>query len=257
MVEGQSPIGVMQVINRRGPEGATPFSPADLQVARALASMAAILVRNAQLRSEVQRLHLDTIFRLATAAEFRDGETGAHIQRVSMYSEILARQLGMPAAWCQTVLFAAPMHDVGKLGVPDAILQKPGPLTPEERASMQRHAVIGAQILSGSPSPLLQTAERIALTHHERWDGRGYPNGLSGAAIPIEGRITSVADVFDALTSARPYKKPIPFPRAVEMVREGRGTQFDPAVIDALDACIGQIEEIHLVYRDLGPIRNA
>lgn len=265
-VEGQKPIGVLQAINHlpdphssRTPVTDPPprvgaFPEASLQLGLALASMATIVIRNAQLRSQVQKLHLETIFRLATAAEFRDNDTGAHIQRVSMYCELIARELGLPQSRCQDILFAAPMHDVGKLGIPDAVLNKAGPLTPEERADMQRHCAIGAQILRGSDNGVIQTAERIALTHHEKWDGTGYPAKLAGADIPIEGRICAVADVFDALTSARVYKAAFPVEKAYSIIQKDSGTHFDPEVVAAFVRSRPTVEEIQAAYSgaDLG-----
>lgn len=251
LVEGAPPIGVLQVINRRRDDGTvTVFSPSDEQLAMAVASMASILVRNTQLQAQVQRLHLDMIFRLAQAAEFRDNETGAHIQRVSMYGETVARTMGMPSQWCQNLLFAAPMHDVGKLGVPDAILKKEGPLTDGERDLMKTHTVIGGQILGGSDNELLRMAEQVALTHHERWDGKGYPRGIRGEEIPLAGRITAVTDVFDALTSARCYKPAFSLEKSLKIIAEGRGSHFDPAVVDAFLRSRDTIESIYHAYRD-------
>lgn len=254
--QGEAPIGVLQMINRRrgaigavGGEGeVTAFGEADQQIAVALAAMASIVVRNAQLQAEVQRVHLDTIFRLSHAAEFRDSDTGAHIQRVSLYCETIARGMGMPTEWCQQILFAAPMHDVGKLGIPDAVLNKPGPLTDDERQQMMRHTTIGAQILKGSVSEVLQMAERIALAHHEKWDGTGYPAGVSQLEIPLEGRITAVADVYDALTSKRVYKPPMPNEKAFEIITRDRGTHFDPQVVDAFLSSRAAIEDIQEAY---------
>lgn len=251
-LQGDPPIGVLQMINHRRPEalggGIGPFTDDDQALAVALASMASIVVRNAQLQAEVHRLHLDTIFRLANAAEFRDSDTGAHIQRVSLYCETVARALRMPTEWCQNILFASPMHDVGKLGVPDAVLNKPGPLTDDERALMMKHTTIGAQILRGSQNAVLQMAERIALSHHEKWDGGGYPLGLKQEAIPLEGRITAVADVYDALTSRRVYKPPMSNERALEIMAKGRGSHFDPLVVDAFFASRESIQDIQEAY---------
>ncbi|HVZ94876.1 MAG TPA: HD domain-containing phosphohydrolase, partial [Phycisphaerales bacterium] len=231
-----------------GGGGIGPFGENDQHIAMALASMAAMVVRNAQLQAEVHRLHLDTIFRLANAAEFRDSDTGAHIQRVSLYCETIARQLGMPTEWCQQLLFAAPMHDVGKLGVADAVLNKPGPLTDEERKIMMGHTTIGAAILKGSENEVLQMAERIAMSHHEKWDGSGYPSGLRALEIPIEGRITAVADVYDALTSKRVYKPSMPNEKAFSIIQAGRGIHFDPQVVDAFIASREAIEDIQEAY---------
>jgi response regulator RpfG family c-di-GMP phosphodiesterase len=189
------------------------------------------------LAAEVRRATADildrereTITRLSRAAEFRDPETGAHIQRMSHYSALIARALGLGEGLAEALLMAAPMHDVGKLGIPDTILLKPGRLTPEEFAVMKRHPQIGHDILKGSSSSILRLGATIALTHHEKFDGSGYPHGLAGESIPIEGRIVAVADVFDALTSSRPYKPAWPMSRAISLLREGRGSHFDPPV---------------------------
>lgn len=243
-------IGVLQMINKRvpGASAPVPFTEHDQAIAAALAAMAAIVVRNAQLQAEIHRLHLDTIFRLANAAEFRDSDTGAHIQRVSLYCETIARQMGMPTEWCQQLLFASPMHDVGKLGVPDAVLNKPGALSDDERELMKQHTLMGAKILHGSENEVLQMAERIALSHHEKWDGSGYPHGTKQLAIPLEGRIVAVADVYDALTSRRVYKPAMPNEEAFSIVLKGRGMHFDPEVVDAFMSSRPAIEDIQEMY---------
>ena len=182
---------------------------------------------------EIRSREQETILRLSRAAEFRDPETGAHILRMAHYSWFIAVRMGLPADQQQLLLEAAPMHDVGKVGTPDNILLKPGRLTPEEFEIMKQHAPMGHKILSGSNSPLLQMAAEIALSHHEKFDGSGYPNGLAGEQIPLVGRIVAVADVFDALTSERPYKKAWPIDQAVDMLKENRGSHFDPACIAA------------------------
>ena len=241
--------GVMQLINRRGGAGEPEqFADKDQQVATGLASLAAVSVRNAQMRDELARSHLDTILRLATAAEFRDGETSEHIRRVSLYCETVARALGMPTDWCQLMLFASPMHDIGKLGVPDAVLQKPGPLTPEERTQMEAHTTNGARILTGSTNELIQVAERIAVSHHEKWDGTGYPARLEGAQIPLEGRITAVVDVFDALTSKRVYKPAFGMDWSFAEIEKGAGKHFDPEVAAAFAQARPDIESVFEAY---------
>jgi putative two-component system response regulator len=190
----------------------------------------------AEVRRATADLHArerETITRLARAAEFRDPETGAHIQRMAHYSALIARRLGLPGEQAEAILQAAPMHDVGKMGIPDHILLKPGRLTPEEFEVMKRHPLIGHDILKGSASAIVQLGSSIALTHHEKFDGSGYPQGLTGPAIPLEGRIVAIADVFDALTSERPYKKAWPLTDARGFLLEGRGRHFDPAGVDA------------------------
>lgn len=243
-------VGVLQLINRRSSEDQTaPFSARDEQLLVSLAALAAVTVRNAQLHEQLHRSHLDTILHLANAAEFRDGDTGEHIRRMSCYCEAVARALSQPPEWCRRILFASPMHDVGKLALPDAILKKPGPLTSSERAQMQQHTVFGARILRGSDNEILQMAERIAAGHHERWDGAGYPDGLRGDAIPIEARIASIADVFDALTNVRVYKPAYSLDEAVRQMADARGRQFDPVILDAFEAARDEIAAIHEAYR--------
>lgn len=243
-------VGVIELLNRRNGTGEiTGFTERDVEALASLAAVAAIAVHNAELHDQLHRSQLDTILRLASAAEFRDGDTGDHIRRMSCYCEAVARQLGYPQEWCRLILFASPMHDVGKLGIPDSILKKPGALTPDERAVMERHTIIGGQLLSGADNDILSMAERIALTHHERWDGRGYPNGLAGDAIAPEGRIAAVADVFDALTNKRIYKPAFPFEEAFSLVQSERGKHFDPAVVDAFFSARGEIEAIYDAYR--------
>ena len=176
--------------------------------------------------------HLETIHRLAAAAEFKDEETADHIQRMSRYCALLARRLDLPDAEVDLVLQASPMHDIGKIGIPDSILLKPGKLTPDEWTVMKKHTIFGARILGESNFELLRVGEIIALSHHERWDGTGYPNGLAGEDIPLFGRICAVADVFDALTSRRPYKEPFSNDTSLDIMRAGRATHFDPKILD-------------------------
>jgi putative two-component system response regulator len=183
----------------------------------------------------------ETIFCLAKAAEYRDPETGAHILRMSHYSKHIATQLELPRDQQELLLEAAPMHDIGKVGTPDMILLKPGKLTNEEFAIMKHHAAIGYEVLHKSTSPLLQVAAEIAYTHHEKFDGSGYPRGLKSENIPLFGRIVAVADVFDALTSQRPYKKAWSLEEAIHLLREGSGNHFDPACVDAFLCDFDQI----------------
>lgn len=183
--------------------------------------------------------------RLSEAVGQRDLETGAHIRRIGSYSALLARLLGLDEEEeARAIDLAAPMHDVGKVAIPDAILLKPGGLSPGEREVMQRHAQIGHDILANSGSPLLDLAAEIALTHHERIDGTGYPAHLSGEKIPLAGRIVAIADVFDALTSDRPYRARLPLERALEVMREGRGTHFDPVLLDCFLEHLDEMLEV-------------
>lgn len=176
---------------------------------------------------------MEIVERLALAADYRDDDTGEHCRRVGDLSFDIAVEYGLPDAEAELIRIAAPLHDIGKLGVPDAVLRKPGKLTAEEFGEIKGHTVVGAKILANSRSEILQMAHRIALHHHERWDGRGYPNGIPGDQIPVAGRIVAVADVFDALTSRRPYKEPWTGERAIEEIRTNSGTQFDPDIVEA------------------------
>lgn len=192
----------------------------------------------------------ELLFRMSRAAEFRDPETGAHIQRMANYSCLIAQQLGLSSDERTLILQAAPMHDVGKIGIPDQILLKPGPLTVDEFAMMKTHTTIGFELLKDSDSTILQAASTIAVSHHERFDGSGYPYGMVGAAIPLFGRIVAVADVFDALTSERPYKKAWSVDQAAEFLSEGRGRHFDPDCLDAFIARWSDAMLVHSRFRD-------
>ena len=220
---------------------------------------------------EISRRHV--IFCLARASEFRDNDTGHHVLRVGKYAGMIARQLGYSPTQVEALEQAAQLHDVGKIGIPDAILHKPGKLDPDEYDFIKKHASYGKQIIECMPEgewqnlkhhtklggqlldvksePIMRMASRIALTHHEWWNGEGYPLGLAGEDIPIEGRITAVADVYDALSSARPYKKPFPREKCFEMLEEKRGTQFDSRVLDAFFASADDIIDIQIRYADL------
>ena len=181
---------------------------------------------------ELERAQHDVTVRLGRVAEYRDDDTAEHTNRVGATAAALARAVGLPPDEVELVAAAAPLHDIGKVAVPDAVLLKPGPLTDDERAVMRTHALIGARILSGGSSRLVRLAEEMALSHHERWDGGGYPSGLAGEAIPLGGRLVAVADVFDALISPRPYKDAWPVERAVATMRSERGRHFDPQLLD-------------------------
>jgi putative two-component system response regulator len=225
--------------------------------------------------AELEVSHLQVIQCLARAAEYRDDTTGQHIIRVGRYVSVIAKQLGFSASEVDMLCLAAQLHDVGKIGLPDGILLKPGKLTDQEYAIVKSHCDIGFQIVqpldaedfktirlhrdtpSCNDSPLLVMAGRIAHTHHERFDGKGYPRRLAGESIPIEGRITSVADVFDALTTARPYKDAYTPEKALSMMEEGRGTQFDSAVLDALLQGMPDVLTIHREHADAPPSKLA
>jgi HD-GYP domain-containing protein (c-di-GMP phosphodiesterase class II)/CheY-like chemotaxis protein len=183
--------------------------------------------------SELEIAQAETVRRLSMAVEFRDEDTGAHIERIGRFSALLAERLHLDRDFCERLSHAAPLHDVGKVAIPDAILLKPGPLTPQERAIVETHTEEGHRLLRGSSSSILDLAATIALSHHEKWDGGGYPRGLAGETIPIEGRIVAIADVFDALTSDRVYRKAFSIEEAVTMMTAQRGRHFDPTLLDA------------------------
>ncbi len=198
--------------------------------------------RSTELRralSELEIAQAETVRRLSMAVEFRDEDTGAHIERIGRFSTLLSEQIGMEEEFCARMVHAAPLHDVGKVAIPDAILLKPGKLTVEERAIVETHAEEGHRLLKGSSSAILDLAATIALSHHEKWDGSGYPRGVKGEAIPIEGRIVAIADVFDALTSDRVYRKAFAVEEAVAMMRSERGKHFDPVLLDAFLEVLG------------------
>ncbi len=206
-----------------------------------------------KVRQRSRALHdtrLKVIRHLGRAAEYRDNETGLHIIRMSKISVVVAQAAGLDRNACDLLLNAAPMHDIGKIGIPDHILLKPGKLDAREWEIMKTHAQIGADILSDDDSDLMIMAHEIALTHHEKWDGSGYPNGLRGRDIPLAGRITALADVFDALTSVRPYKQAWPVERAVELIKNERGRHFDPQLADYFIDGLPRIVEIIEKYAE-------
>ncbi|WP_323794748.1 HD domain-containing phosphohydrolase [Nisaea sp.] len=193
---------------------------------------------------ELAATRLEVVRRLGMAAEYRDEETGSHIVRMSRICATLARGAGWNEEMCMLILHASPMHDLGKIGIPDAVLLKPGKLDSAEWEIMKSHAQVGANLLDGNDSSLMEMSREIALTHHEKWDGSGYPNGLSGEDIPESGRIAALADVFDALTSERPYKKAWSIESALKLIREQRGQHFDPRLVDVFFNALDEILEI-------------
>ncbi len=200
---------------------------------------------------ELEQTRFEIIHRLGRAAEYRDNETGLHVLRMSHYARLLAKQAGLSDSYCELIFCASPMHDVGKIGTPDAILKKPGKLDPDEWEVMKEHVAIGAEILGQHKDPLLQMAYQIALTHHEKWDGTGYPNGLKGKDIPLEGRISTIADVFDALTSSRPYKKAWTIEDAMALIESESGKHFDPELVAHFKQILDEVTEIHNAYTEL------
>jgi putative two-component system response regulator len=201
--------------------------------------------------SKVFVAQAETILRLARIVEFRDDATGHHVQRMSFYCEILARQLGLSEHHCELLRLSSQLHDVGKVAIHDSILCKPGRLTALEQEVMETHAEIGYEMLAGSTSEVVQMGALVARTHHERWDGNGYPRGLAGEEIPRDGRIAAVADVFDALTSDRVYRPAFPPRLAVEKMQAERGSHFDPELLDAFIAALPEVEVIRRAYGSL------
>ncbi len=217
----------------------------------ALVSQNEELEERVRLRTdELHQTRLEVVRRLGRAAEYRDNETGMHIIRMSKISELLGRAAGMNEYDCDLLLNASPMHDIGKLAIPDQILLKPGKFEPEEWEIMKTHAQLGAELLDGSDTDLMCMARDIAATHHEKWDGSGYPKGLKGEEIPLVGRVVALADVFDALTSERPYKKAWPVEDAVEFIKEQCGKHFDPQLVDYFLTLLPEVTQIKEEYAE-------
>jgi putative two-component system response regulator len=200
--------------------------------------------------AELHETRLEITQRLGRAAEFRDNETGMHVIRMGHYARLIASALGVDDEWADMILHAAPMHDVGKIGIPDKILLKPGKLSPAEWEIMKTHSTIGGKIFSEGTSRIMKMSQSIALTHHEKWDGSGYPEGLKGEEIPLEGRIVAVADVFDALISQRPYKEAWPVEKSVRLIEMESGKHFDPQVAQAFKKVLPDILEIKDRFAD-------
>lgn len=231
-----------------------PFSP-DLVLAR-IATHLSLYHHRVHLEDlvnkrtrQIEESYIDTIHRLTVTAEYKDEDTGAHIQRVSHYCKLLAERLGMEVEFCHCIFYAAPMHDIGKVGIPESVLLKPGALTEEEWEVMKTHTTIGADILKQAHSPYLRMAAEIAGGHHERWDGSGYPNGLSGEEIPLSARILNLADQYDALRSPRPYKSAFPHEKVVTIITQGDGRthpeHFDPQVLAVFSSYHSEMDEIY------------
>jgi len=203
---------------------------------------------------ELQTSFVEAIMTLMRAAEYRDDETGAHVKRISYYASALAKKLGMDVRFCDTIHYASPMHDIGKIGIPDHILLKPGSFTPEEWAIMQTHTTIGAGILEGQTSPYLQMGHDIALSHHERWDGSGYPQGSKDEDTPLPARIMQICDVYDALRSKRPYKTAFDHDKSMHIITKGDGrtdpSHFDPEILAAFESSADDLEAIFDSYMD-------
>jgi len=242
-------INVANALRRRQLEIEARANRAQLEqtVAERTRELRHAVARLESASSELRHSREETIQRLARAAEFRSDETAQHIRRMSLHCELLARAVGLPERKCELVRIASPMHDIGKIGTPDRILMKKGKLTPDEFDKMREHAEVGYRILTGSNSEMLQLATLIARTHHEKWDGSGYPHGLTGEDIPLEGRITAVADVFDALMNPRCYKPAFSLEKTQDIMEDGRGKHFDA---DLLDLFWGQLDEVLRIQRE-------
>ncbi len=240
-------VGVLEGINKNG-DGV--FTEEDMKFGELISIYAANSIENAMLYDELIRTQNEIVYRLSIAAEYRDETTYFHIVRMSFYAYFIAKEMGLDEEWCQKLKLAAPMHDIGKLGVPDRILLKPAKLSDEEFSEMKKHTEYGYEILKGSDIDVLNIAANIALCHHERYDGNGYPRGLKGEEIPLEARIIAVADVFDALTSKRPYKEPFPLEVTLKMIKDESGKHFDPKVVQAFEKALPQIIKVMEKYRD-------
>lgn len=253
LIEGEQVHGVLAL---RVPPGRHPHPDEQdfmVDVAQTLASLIHRRLDEERLRVsrvEIQMARNDAIRRLGIAADLRDTETGFHVLRMSRYAGTLARRLGCDEAFCDRLELAAKMHDVGKIGIDDAILKKPSKLTDDEFAIIKTHTTLGGRILDGGDDPLIRLAREIALTHHEKWNGEGYPQGLAGTAIPLSGRICAVADVFDALTTERPYKEAWPVEKAVALIDEWSGHAFDPEVVAVFHDSLPELLAIKARYRD-------
>ncbi len=219
-------------------------------VAEKTKALRGALVELEHARLATVRAHMETIHKLSAAAEYKDEDTASHILRMSRYCAVIAEHAGLDDETVDLILNSSPMHDIGKMGIPDAILLKPGKLDAQEWEIMRRHTVMGTDILRGGSSKYLETGADIALSHHEKWDGSGYPRNLAGEDIPLFGRICALADVFDALTTRRPYKEAYSNEKAIEIMTRGRGTHFDPALFDIFLSEFSLIEAIQREYRD-------
>ncbi len=205
---------------------------------------------------DLEETRLEVIQRLGRTAEYRDNETGQHVLRMSHYSARLGKELGMNENECQLLQWTSPMHDIGKIGIPDGILLKPGPLTADERKIMETHTTIGGEILGGGKSDLIKMAETIALTHQEKWDGTGYPKGLKGKEIPLVGQITAICDVFDAITSKRPYKEEYSIEEALEYITSQSGKHFGPHLVEIFQQVVPDLKKIKEKFSQKESLQN-
>ncbi|NPA41261.1 MAG: GAF domain-containing protein [Aquificae bacterium] len=239
-------LGVFQAVNKRESD----FSKEDLELLSLLSGYASSAIENSLLEKKVKEAYREAVMRLSFAAEYKDPETYNHIVRVGLFARLMGEKIGLDREVCENLTISAPMHDVGKIGIPDAIPLKKGKLDDWEWEVMKRHTIIGYEILKNSSSELLQMASLIALDHHERWDGEGYPHGKKGEEISLWGRITAVADVFDALLSKRPYKEAWSVERTVDYMRNLKEKAFDPELIDVFFEHLEEVLQIRERYRD-------
>lgn len=239
-------VGVLQLINFLNKKGEIiSFNQEHEPLILSLASQAAVSIKNARLAEELKKAYLDVIFRLSLAAEYRDDNTASHLHRMSNYSALIAKKLRLPAEEVELIKHASPMHDIGKIGISDSILLKPGKLTQDEFNEMKKHTIIGAKILANGDTSLLKASEIIAQTHHEKFDGTGYPYQLKGDEIPLVGRIVALADVFDALTTKRCYKPAFPVDESLSIIRRESGKHFDPKIVYAFFFALDEILSVY------------
>ena len=240
-------FGVLEIINKLDN---TAFGHEDIDLLKHITGYAASIIENFYLNAEIKQAHKDLVHKLSSVTKFKDKETQNHIIRVGLYCAVMAKEYDWPQARIELVQLASPMHDIGKVGIPDIILLKPGKLDDDERSVIEKHSQYGNEILKGADSELLQLASTIALQHHEKWDGSGYPVGLSGESILLEARMTAIADVFDALTSKRPYKEAWPFQKALDYILSEKGKHFDPDLVDFFLANADLMLKIKTEYKD-------
>lgn len=250
-------LGVLQLINHLTGENfsgdVSPFPKKVESYLKALASQCGVVLRNLRMQDDLRQSRIETVKKFVKASEYHDTDTGGHIERMSRYSVLLFQELGFDESACEVMRLAAMLHDVGKISTPDAVLKKPGRLTPEEFEIMKLHTVKGYEVLRGADSPFLQMGAVIAYTHHEKWDGSGYPRGLKGKDIPAEGRVVAIADVFDALCSRRVYKESWPIDKVFDELRNCSGSHFDPQIVEIFFDNLDSILEIKAQFPAIEP----
>jgi putative two-component system response regulator len=247
-------MGVLQLINRNEGGKVVEFPNFVETYLRALASQFGSVLRSAHIAETLRKSRIETVRQFVKASEYHDADTGGHIERMSRYSVLLYKTLGFSTIQCETMQLASMLHDVGKISIPDAILKKPAKLDEAEFSVMRKHTINGYKMLCEAESPLLQMGALIALRHHEKWDGNGYPDGLSGEDIPIEGRVVALADVFDALCSRRCYKESWPLEKVLETIQESSGSHFDPTLVKLFE---DNIQEVLKIKEEFPPDKPA